>query len=1104
VGSGAISLLANSGTTQLNVGSGTVTGGSLSIDGGSSGKTSTVIVGAGTLNITGNVSFPGVSSSSRLTFTAAGTANIGGNLGSGGTLTNFTTGGGSTIDFTGATSTAGPYTYQNLVFSGAALASGATVGTSGNITINTGGIFNYIGMGTITMGGTVTNNGTVQIWGGTETGGSRPVCGSGPVTLTASGQKNWLGTGTFITENIAVHNQTTSLTFTCYGCTDNGGNTGSWASASYGLCSNPLAPTLVRFHAFSAIPQDGGVLLQWRTGHEVDNLGFHVYRDGVRLTRSPIAGSALLAGARTVMTAGNSYSWFDAEGTSSSTYTLEDLDLDGTRTAHGPFWVDTAAAPTNNVRRAAGSRPMRAGAPAASLTLSQVGRAGSGEGRWFTTSAVDMAAVAPATSSLTRQQSALAAAQALGGVAAAEVAVTQAQITKQYALALGPAVKLGVRQDGWYHVDAGQLAAAGMPTHVNPSTLQLFVNGKEQDILVQQQGGVVRAVEFYATGVDTTWSDTQIYWLTWGSRAGQRIQSSSGKGKGTSPTSFPFTVQWKPRMVYFAALVNGDADNFFGPGPDATDPVTQPLPVTNVSAGTPGTATLQVRMQGVTAGPHMVGVQINGQSLGSVFLQDQESGASSFAVPNAWLAAGATLTLTAQGGSNDVTFVDTVTLTYPHTYAADGDALRFTAPSGQPATITGFSTNQIRVMDVTDPANVTAPQGTVALPGVGGSWYSMSVVPQGGGTRTLLAFTNAQMSPPASVEANQPSSWHLAQAGADLVVISHGDFIRSLDPLVALRQAQGLKVAVVNVEDLYDEFNFGVLSPYAVKDFLATARTAWKKKPRWVLLAGDATFDPRDYLDQGQPNYVPVELVGTTQLETASDDWFGDFNGDGIPEMAFGRLPVHDVSDAAALVAKIVAYDTAAAADWKNKALLAAGTNDADNDFEGYIAAVQGLLPQGMNVTQVLQGSDPDPAASFLAAFNSGQGLVNFSGHGSIDSWKDDLFTSDTASTLANGVATPFVMAMTCMNGYFQDVWFFSLAEALLAAPGGGAVGVWASSGLTESAPQATMNQAMIAALYGGGSITVGEAAVAAKRAVSDQDVRKTWILFGDPSMKLR
>ena len=336
-----------------------------------------------------------------------------------------------------------------------------------------------------------------------------------------------------------------------------------------------------------------------------------------------------------------------------------------------------------------------------------------------------------------------------------------------------------------------------------------------------------------------------------------------------------------------------------------------------------------------------------------------------------------------------------------------------------------------------------------------------------------------------------------------MVIISHGSFIPSLAPLAALRQSQGLKVAVVNVEDLYDEFNFGAQSPYAVRSFLGAANSVWKTKPRWVLLAGDGTYDPRDYYETGQVDYLPVKLVGTSQLETASDDWFVDWNDDGIPEMAIGRLPVHTASDVAALVGKIVAYERAGAAPWKSKALLVAGANDADNNFESHISAVQALLPRSVTVSKVLQGSDPEPARKFLAAFNSGQGLVSFTGHGSVEIWKG-LFSSTAAGTLANGPATPLVLSMTCLNAYFQDVWTFSLGEALMMAPGGGAVAVWASSGLTESAPQSALNQAMITALYGGAPITLGEAAVAAKRAAGDPDVRKTWILLGDPAMTLR
>ena len=79
----------------------------------------------------------------------------------------------------------------------------------------------------------------------------------------------------------------------------------------------PAQPTLITLNSLTATPVDGGVLLQWKSGREVSNLGYHVYRDGVRVTSSLVAGSALLAGPHTVLTAGGSYSWFDRTGTPS-------------------------------------------------------------------------------------------------------------------------------------------------------------------------------------------------------------------------------------------------------------------------------------------------------------------------------------------------------------------------------------------------------------------------------------------------------------------------------------------------------------------------------------------------------------------------------------------------------------------------------------------------------------------------------------------------------------------------------------------------------------------------------------------------------------------
>ncbi|MEK6325171.1 MAG: C25 family cysteine peptidase [Acidobacteriota bacterium] len=89
-------------------------------------------------------------------------------------------------------------------------------------------------------------------------------------------------------------------------------------------------------------------------------------------------------------------------------------------------------------------------------------------------------------------------------------------------------------------------------------------------------------------------------------------------------------------------------------------------------------------------------------------------------------------------------------------------------------------------------------------------------------------------------------------------MITTRELAASLMPLVALREKRGLRVALIDIEDIYDEFSFGQKSPYAVKDFLAYANSNWKKKPRFVLLAGDASLDPKNYLGFGDLDLVPT------------------------------------------------------------------------------------------------------------------------------------------------------------------------------------------------------------------------------------------------------
>jgi hypothetical protein len=382
--------------------------------------------------------------------------------------------------------------------------------------------------------------------------------------------------------------------------------------------------------------------------------------------------------------------------------------------------------------------------------------------------------------------------------------------------------------------------------------------------------------------------------------------------------------------------------------------------------------------------------------------------------------------------------------------------------------------------------------------------YAVGFRVPGHGERTLLALTDEKVKSPMEVVPNHPSNWHQERSGYDLVIISYRDFTDNLEPLKKLRESEGLKVTIIDVEDLYDEFSFGNKSPKALKDFLGLAKKKWHKPPRFALLVGDASFDPRNYLGLGDMDYVPTRLIDTTYMETASDDWFVDFNNDGLPEMAIGRLPVQSKEEAAIVVSKIVGYEKSSK---RNEALLVSDVNDGFN-FEAASEEIRALLPAYLTIRKIFRdqfSSDAQAKGELLSGINQGPLLVNFIGHGSIESWRGSLLTLEDAESLINGFRLPFFVNMTCLNGYFQYPYSETLAEALMKASGGGAIAIWTSSGLTEPDKQAVMNKELIKLLFNNREpVTLGEATAKAKSSVSDQDIRRTWILFGDPTTTLK
>jgi Peptidase family C25 len=861
--------------------------------------------------------------------------------------------------------------------------------------------------------------------------------------------------------------------------TDSAGNTSEFSACAIA--------TLVRLRQFTASYYADGVELNWDSGFEVNNLGYHVYREvnghRTRVTPSIIAGSALTVGPGIRLGAGYSYSWFDSAGSADAVYSLEAIDLSGASEWAGPV------VPYAHPGKPKAGRPFE-------------------RDRARLLSEINASEQDSVISYWPAQTSSFSAAQTPNFLKSGKDAVAQ-PLDVQQAIAADKAIKIQIKKSGWYRLTQPELVAAGFDPSSDPRSLQLFADGEEVAISLSAEGsqfGNNDTIEFFGVPLDTPTTDSRIYWLVAGNSPGKRIVARRTKTKVSDqsseplPGGFDMTVERKERLVYFSGLLNGDAENIFG-APVRTEPLNQTLPLVNLDPASISQPVVEVALQGLTAADHKVQLKVNGTSVGVVTFNERDHVVAKFNVDPAMLQEGDNVVAVASlNGSSDISLLDWVRLTYPHRYKADNDALTLTVPSSQPLRIDGFSSPNVRVVDVTDP---NSPAQLSALANKSGTTYSIKVQTTGNGPRTLIALTENLMAHPASLMSNAVSTWNAASNTADLVIITHKDFKPAVEPLANLRRSQGMLVSVVDVEDIYDEFAFGAHTPIALKSFvLATAN--WSRRPGYLLLVGDSSWDPRDYLNKGSNDFVPMKLIDTQAMETGSDEWIGDFAGAGLANISVGRLPARTPADTSLMVSKILSYEQ----ERELNAPLRGAVMVADTGFEPQSGAARALLPSNLTVETINRAelaSDDLARGRIIEALNQGPTLVNYYGHGSVKVWTSSgLLSSDLAATLTNTNRLSVFVMMTCLNGYANDANVDSLAESVLKSPNGGAVAVWASTGFTTPQPQFEINSEFYRLLFGSQPMRLGDAARGAKAATTDMDVRRTWTLLGDPAMRVR
>lgn len=639
--------------------------------------------------------------------------------------------------------------------------------------------------------------------------------------------------------------------------------------------------------------------------------------------------------------------------------------------------------------------------------------------------------------------------------------------------------RIPIASDNWYRVTKADLAAAGAdPASIDPNSLKVYCRGVQIPVVVRTDS----SVEFFGRRNygDTTYidfyADTSAYWLTWGGTPGLRFVSQAQPPGSPAQTieSAQLTRHYEENTGYFQGTTQLEIiQNGMVPGegwywerlfPNTT--VTKSFPLDNIDQSGGPSSVLRARMFSMTSdGPdidHHARFWINDSLLGEIMFEGRTGATFSVSFPTTWLQSDTSqfrMTSISTPTIPNLFYLDWFELTYRRTLKAMGDRLEFTSPAssgGSPVEFaaSGFSTSSIEVFDLSGGRRITG--GTVTGDSLTG--FAIAFKDTFSSPRTYLIVGTGSAEQVLPLRQKMFSDIRVRPQGADHIIITHRKFMSSAQQLALHRQNTGsLRVALVDVQDIYDEFNYGVFDPTKIKTFLRYAYQHWlSPAPSSLLLFGDASWDFKKYLPSStKTNYVPAYGV------PAGDNWFATFDTTVVPWMNIGRIPVEDSIQAQRTIAKIIAYDSYELNEWNKNFLMITGGNSPaeqssfNNSTENLINLYIQPPPVGGTPFRVYKATaaviDGENKQMLRDRVRDGVVFVNFLGHSGGRIWGVDIGNpSDLENT--NG-RLPFVSSVSCNVGAFAEPSNNVLAEDFLMADNRGAIAAWASSSLGYPTP---------------------------------------------------
>ncbi len=756
----------------------------------------------------------------------------------------------------------------------------------------------------------------------------------------------------------------------------------------------------------------------------------------------------------------------------------------------------------------------------------------------------------------------------------------------QSVLRQGPWVRLGVAESGMHRLDAAQLQALGVPASVDPRTLRLYGNA---DGLLPQRIGEGRSDDLIENAVLVTgeadgrldptdvlyfwaegphrWrqradgsfyhelhqqSDVACYYLTWGQGTGLRVAVAPAL---TGPTE---TLTSGPQH----AFIETDRENLIESGRQwwgERFETTLSYDFRFVTGPAVGSATLRARLGARAAANSSFSISAEATALGSAVVagvpvssSDADYAAQTLQtvnVPGGLLADGALdLGLTYNRPEGGIGWLDWLELHWTQSWVATGDLYAFQSLASPTANVAALqvstSATDYALWDVSVPTRPRIRPYTT-----GGGALTVNVTRDS--LRRLVLWRPAGARSPQNLGPVANQNLH-ALGATDYVIVAPEAWRDQAERLATLHRTRyGRRVAVVSPEQCYHEFSSGMKDVTAIRDLLAMLwgrAASAADRPKYLLLFGDGSYDPRGRLGAGGdavPSYQSRQSLSRTATYV-SDDYFGflepseGFYGEGTGvyegdvtidlhtlDIGIGRLPVTTPDQARAVVDKLVAYATAPPpGDWRRLISFvgdykqgegALHTGQADS-----LARMTARLNPCARVEQLYIDQFPASTAGGGLTFpgarsavvdriGAGALIVNYTGHGSETVLSNSRIVQIADVERArNGGRLPFWVTATCEFGRWDNPTVSSGAEQLLINAEGGAMGLLTSVRLVFSFPNFLFNRNWYDEVFEYDAVagrwpTLGELTMRTKNATwaSAPINTRNFTLLGDPGLSL-